>query len=65
MDDLKHKIQKEIKDISSCKLQDIHNMREWSPTANRDGYLCIFEYIVPCGSLEKKKDHYWNRASYN
>ena len=55
MEDLTHQIQKEIKNIPSCKLQCIHSMKEWSPVANRDGHLCIFQYTIPCGSLKTTK----------
>ena len=55
MEDLKHKIQGEIKNISLCKLKDIHDMKNWSPDISRDGYLCVFEYTVPLGSLTKNQ----------
>ena len=55
MENLTHQVQKEIKSISSCELQCIHSMRDYSPDLNRDGHLCIFKYIIPCGSLKDKQ----------
>ena len=55
MENLKHQIQKEIESIPDCELQDIFNVREYSPSLNREGYLCICQYFIPCGSLKKKK----------
>ena len=56
MEDLKNQIQKEIKKIPFCKLLgDIQNMNNRNLSSKRPGYLCVFQYVVPCGSLEKKK----------
>ncbi len=54
MENLTHQIQKEIKGITDCELQGIFNMKERSPGLNREGYLCICQYVIPCGSLKKK-----------
>lgn len=55
MEDLKNQIQKEIKKILSCELQCIQDMKNRTLPSKRDGYLCVFKYVVPCGSLEDKK----------
>ncbi len=33
-------------------MQDMQNR---SLPSKRDGCLCVFKYVIPCGSLEKKK----------
>ncbi len=55
MKNLTNQIQNEIKKIPSCKLQDIQNMKNRGLPSKREGYLCVFSYVVPCGSMENKK----------
>ncbi len=55
MENLTNQIQKEIKKILSCELQQIQDMKNRNLSSKRDGYLCVFKYVIPCGSLEKKK----------
>ena len=54
MENLTNQIQKEIKKILSCELQDIQDMQNRSLSSKRNGYLCIFKYAIPCGSMKKK-----------
>ncbi len=55
MEYLKDQIKKEIKKVLSCELQDIQNVKDWGLSSKREGHLCIFGYVIPCGFLEKKK----------
>jgi len=55
VEDLKKQIKKEVKKIPSCELQCIKDMKNRNLSSKRDGYLCVFKYVVPCGSLKKKQ----------
>jgi len=55
VENLQNQIQKEIRNILSCELQYIQDMKNRNLSSKRDGYLCVFKYVVPCGSLKKKQ----------
>ena len=55
MESLKQQVQIEIKNVPSCNLQDIKNMLNLPLQSKREGQLCLFKYLIPCGFLKRKK----------
>ena len=56
MESLKQQIQIEIKNIPFCDLQGIENMQNRPLQSRREGQLCLFKYLIPCGSLKGKRN---------
>ena len=55
MEELKEQIQNQIKAIPSCELKCLLDMKTNFPLLDREGYVALFNFKIPCGPLKDKK----------